>query len=327
MLSLDAVREQIRRRATEPLYVLVGPDDRQKSELAGLFAEVVEPELRAFNVERFYGGDTSARAVLEAARTLPMMTDRRVVVVLQAERLLSPKRRGGEDGEDGAAEDLEPLVEYVGAAPRETTLVLALGPPDPATDGRKGHALLPLNGTARITKALAKHATIVTCGEFGSNSEVVRWLLERAKEAGLGVYPAAATRLVEISGSDAAKFRADAERVLLYAAGQGSVTVEHVDEVAEEPGSTDAWAIVRALERGDAALALRELQCRLGNGEVPFMILGQIAWAVRNPPPRGRYPAHKLPAAVDALFRTDLALKSSGDARLLLERLVVELCA
>jgi DNA polymerase III delta subunit len=32
-------------------------------------------------------------------------------------------------------------------------------------------------------------------------------------------------------------------------------------------------------------------------------------------------------AAVDALFRTDLALKSSGgDPRILLERLVVELC-
>ena len=30
--------------------------------------------------------------------------------------------------------------------------------------------------------------------------------------------------------------------------------------------------------------------------------------------------------AIDALFRTDLELKNSGDARVLLERLVVELC-
>jgi DNA polymerase III delta subunit len=97
--------------------------------------------------------------------------------------------------------------------------------------------------------------------------------------------------------------------------------------VAEEPGSSDDWALVRALDRGDAATALRELRSRLEQGGVPFMILGQLAWAVRTPPPRGRYPAHKLPAAIEALFRTDLALKSSGDPRLLLERLVVELCA
>jgi hypothetical protein len=34
-----------------------------------------------------------------------------------------------------------------------------------------------------------------------------------------------------------------------------------------------------------------------------------------------------VPAAVDALFRTDVDLKSSGgDPRVLLERLVIELC-
>jgi len=34
-----------------------------------------------------------------------------------------------------------------------------------------------------------------------------------------------------------------------------------------------------------------------------------------------------VPAAVEALFRTDLELKSSGgDPRVLLERLVVDLC-
>jgi DNA polymerase III delta subunit len=48
---------------------------------------------------------------------------------------------------------------------------------------------------------------------------------------------------------------------------------------------------------------------------------------VRTPPPRGRFPARRVPAAVDALFRTDIAMKSSGgDPKVLLERLIVELC-
>jgi DNA polymerase III subunit delta len=326
-MSPDELREQVTRRALGPLYVVAGTDEREKSALAALFADVVEPELRAFNVERYYGGETSVGAVLESARTLPMMSDRRVVVVLRAERLLMPKRRGADAADEGEAEDLEPLVEYVGAPARETTLVFVLAPPEADASARKGHALLPLNGNARITKALAKHAAVVTCGEFGASDEVVRWLLGRAKDAGLTVEPLAAKRLVDLSGGDVGKFKADAERVLLYGAGQGTVTVQHVDDVAEEPGSSDDWALVRALERGDAATALRELRSRLEQGDVSFMILGQLAWAVRTPPPRGRYPAHKLPAAIEALFRTDLALKSSGDPRLLLERLVVELCA
>jgi hypothetical protein len=59
------------------------------------------------------------------------------------------------------------------------------------------------------------------------------------------------------------------------------------------------------------------------NGAAPYMILGQLAWFVRT-----KVPAPELNSAVDAVFRTDLAIKSSaGDPRVLLERLVVELCA
>jgi DNA polymerase III delta subunit len=51
-------------------------------------------------------------------------------------------------------------------------------------------------------------------------------------------------------------------------------------------------------------------------------LLGQLRIAAE------RLPAPRVRAGIDALFRTDIALKSSGgDPRILLERLVVELCA
>jgi DNA polymerase III delta subunit len=53
------------------------------------------------------------------------------------------------------------------------------------------------------------------------------------------------------------------------------------------------------------------------------MVLGQLAWFVREKLADPR----RIAAAIDALFRTDVDLKSSaGDPRVLLERLVVELC-
>jgi len=52
------------------------------------------------------------------------------------------------------------------------------------------------------------------------------------------------------------------------------------------------------------------------------MVLGQLRSAAE------KLPSARLRTAIDAVFRTDLALKSSGgEARVLLERLVVELCA
>jgi DNA polymerase-3 subunit delta len=331
-LPVADVRKQLAARAPAAIYVLTGPDDREKSALANEIADLVEAELRAFNVERFYGADASPLDVAEAARTLPMMGDRRVVVVMQAERMINPKRKAaeGEEPSDDDAEgggDTQPLVDYVARPNEKTVLVFVLSPAEPPGMG-KGHDLLPLNGSLKLTKVLARQATIVEVGEFGSERDVLRWLEARARDAQVVVEPAAARALMDAAGGDPAKFRADVERVLTFARGERAITADHVEAaiVAHET-STDDWAIARAIERGDAATALREARVRLEDGDSPFQMLGQLAFVIRTPPPRGRYPAARLERAVDALFRTDVALKSSGgDPRALIERLIVELC-
>jgi DNA polymerase-3 subunit delta len=331
-LSPAEVKAQLAAGTVAPVYVLTGPDERDKSELAGTFADLVEPELRAFNVERFYGADAEAiDDVVEAARTLPMLGDRRVVIVMQAERILSPKRKAAEeeadDGEAPAAGDIQAIIDCIERPSDRTVLVFVLSPAEPPTSGKR-HDLLPLNGSLRVTRLLAKTATIVEVGQFTSERDLVRWLNARAREAGVTVQPDAAQALVDASGDDPAALRTHVERVLTFAKGEGAITLAHVEAaIVVHETSSDAWAIARAVEQGDAAAALREARVRLEDGDSPFAMMGQLAYAVRNPPPRGRYPAAKLAKAVDALFRTDVALKSSGgDPRVLIERLIVELC-
>ena len=52
-----AVRKQIQSGTPDPLYLLLGEDDVEKSALAAEFAELVDEGLRAFNVERIHAGD------------------------------------------------------------------------------------------------------------------------------------------------------------------------------------------------------------------------------------------------------------------------------
>ena len=63
---------------------------------------------------------------------------------------------------------------------------------------------------------------------------------------------------------------------------------------------------------------------RFDRGDSPHALVGQLRWWVAT-----RLSAaspDRVKPAIDALLRTDLALKSSGgDSRVLLERLVVEL--
>ena len=110
-IAAEVFAQQIRKRTPAPVYVIIGDDDQEKSFLAQLASDLVDEELRAFNVERMYGTDrtTTAEAIVEAARVLPMLGDRRVIVVLRAEALLKPKRRKADEEED-AEEGMEPAL-------------------------------------------------------------------------------------------------------------------------------------------------------------------------------------------------------------------------
>ena len=146
----------------------------------------------------------------------------------------------------------------------------------------------------------------------------------KAEAAGEGVRveDAAARLLATLAGGDITRLRAEFERAVLFASGDGIITEAAVREIASAATTQNPWAMTNAIERGSTGEALRELAMKIDAGEYPPMILGQVRWFVAN-----RLEPRRVRAAVDALFRTDLALKTSGgDPRVLLERLVVELC-
>jgi DNA polymerase-3 subunit delta len=325
----QAVRKQIAQSTLDPVYLIVGDDEAEMSRLATDLASVVEDELRAFNLERIYAGEKGASpaAIVESARTLPMMGDRRVIVILRAERILKPKRRGkADDEEDGvggeAPADTDILDAYVRKPEPLTTLVFV------AADVDK---------VRRLYKTLQKQATIVECWglKVGKDSKGIdlRQVARQAEalvkqavtEAGQQIEPEAARLIAARAGTDIATLRGDLERLLLYAAGSTKITLRDVQEVVTAETSQDDWAVTNAIRDGNTAEALRQLALSLEGGAVPYMILGQLGWFVRerllevNP--------RRVRPAIEAVFNTDLELKSSGgDPRILLERLVVDLC-
>lgn len=323
-----AVRKQISQGKPDPIYLIVGDDDAEMSLLASDISALVEEDLRAFNLERLYANDkgVSPFTVAQAARTLPMLGDRRVVVVLRAERFLKPKRRGGAEGTDGADDveapgDLAELEEYVKRPEPMTVLVFV------AAD---------VDRQRRIYKALQKSATIVECwGLKGSRdgrvdlrdaARAAEALVKQAvSSAGQAIDPAASRLVAARAGTDISRLRSDVERLLLYAAGKPKITLQDVQEVVSGETSQDDWAVTNAIARRDAAEALRQLALSLDAGGVSYQILGQLGWYVREKMPAAD--PKRVPSAVEALFRTDLELKSSaGDPRVLLERLVIDLC-
>ena len=302
-LSPAALRAQLASGDTASLYVLLGDDDAEKSSVAAEFADTVDEGLRAFNVDRLYGGETRVEDLLGAAETLPMMAPRRIVLILEAEKLLIPKRES-----KAADEELERLERFVEDPPPHATVVFVCG----NIDRRR-----------RLVKLLLKEAQVVDTGTIVDAADAEQWVKVRAARDKVGLDGGAIRALVDRAGLDIVRLRSGVERVALYTLGQAMVTADDVRQsVPSGPEAQADFGIAKAIWRNDAAEALRELARALDAGAMPVMLMGQLrAAAEKLPPPR-------IQSAIEAVFRTDLALKSSGgDPRILLERLTVELCA
>jgi len=332
-LSLASLRTQIQSRKLAPVYLFYGDDVRLIEQMVDAVEATVEAEDRPFAVERIYAGEAggSPLDIAASANVFPMLGGRRVMFVMRAERLLKPKRAGkaetaadegdadgSSDEEPGGALDMAPLEEYLDRPSPTTVLVLVAA---------------AIDRTRRLTKRVIDKAQ---CVEFAGlavgnpndrrdgRREVVADLQRQFVAAGRTVDTVVVELIVSRAGGDISKLRGDVERLVLYTEGQKTITRGDVDEVVTVGSEVDDWAVVNAIGDGDTARALRETGLRFERGDSPHALVGQMRWWVST-----RLSAaapDRVTPAIDALLRTDLALKSSGgDARVLVERLVVDL--
>jgi DNA polymerase III delta subunit len=321
------VRNQIKSGETHPLYLVEGGDVQSRNDLAQEFLAVVEEGLQAFNVEILHAADASSaiareeliNGLLAAARTLPMMSPRRVILIHDAERLLSPKRGQNEEEAPAAASPagkrkraltpLEELEAYFESPEPMTTVVFAAG---------------QMDANRRLVKLLRQHSVVVDSGSLASAADAARWIKARLEKDEMWMEQKAMSLLLEATGLDLGSIRSEIEKLILYASGETSITTSHVRDVVipqEEPG--DGFVMGEAFRAADPRLALKEVGSQLDAGIQPPQVLGQIRAASHWLRPESR-----LKPALAAIFQTDLAIKSSaGTPRHLLERLVIELCA
>jgi DNA polymerase-3 subunit delta len=328
LLDPRALAKQIADRRLAPLYVFAGEDTRLIDRLVDDVEATVDEADRPFAVERVYAGEAGGSPVdiAAAARVFPMLGDRRIVIVLRAERMLKPKRASkaaelvdapGEETEEPV--DLKPLEEYVANPAPTSTLVFV------ATDLDRGR---------RFTKLLVERAQVVVFGGLvadgfpGARQQAraagIALVNDELRKSGRTIDGPAAELLVDRAGGEIDKLRGDLERLLLYTEGRARITRDDVAEVAAVATDVDEWAVVNAISDGNVGAALRQVALRLDRGDSVHALVGQLRWWVSTKLAPAE-PARVKPA-LEALLRTDLALKSSGgDERGLVERLIVEL--
>ena len=203
-----------------------------------LVTELVGEGDRSLMVDEWSGDEFELSAAIDAAQTLPFLTERRVVVVRNAGRF-------------STTEALTPLLTYLGDPSPTTSLVLVW---EKGSEQQK----LPAR-PKKLSEALSAAGGVDLNASPGTGRARKEWLDERLGEAGVSLDREAQTLLADQVGDDLDRLGGILETL---DATYGSGARLGVDEVAPylgAPGSVKPWDLTDAIDRGDTPLALDRL--------------------------------------------------------------------
>jgi len=227
--TLDALFRGLKKAQPAGTYYLHGPEDVLKDEAVhALLERALDPALRDFNLDQRSAGQLDPEGLATLCTTLPMMAERRVVVLREVEALKrKPKVRAT-------------LLSCLAHPSPETVLVLVQGSGEEAED-----------------KDLARLAVSVRCDALPPE-RVLRWLQRRADGLGVRLEPAAAEHLMHAVGGDLGVLQAELQK-LAALPGDAPLTAELVGRVVGVRHGETVFDWRDALFDGRSADALRLL--------------------------------------------------------------------
>ena len=179
------LRKAIQNRSFEPAYYLHGDDEFLKDEVLREIIEVaVDPATRDFNLDVRRGGEVDAESLLSLLSTPPMLAERRVVVLRDAQLLRKDARAA-----------LDTYLE----SPARDVLLLIVMPAGVKTDG-----------------ALSAATTAVNFEPL-TGDRVPRWIVHHATTAlKTTITPSAVDLLVSAVGNDLPQLAAELDKLASY---------------------------------------------------------------------------------------------------------------
>ena len=336
--SRNFFRDLKKRESPAPVYYLYGEETFMLDEAVDAVLDFAAPDgLNDFNYDSFQGRDASGEAIVSACEMLPMMVDRRIVVV--------------RDAQDMPMQELEELSDYLDDPAETTCLIVHANTTQKSLDGRKS-----------IVRKLKKAG--VSC-EFAAlyENEVGEILNRHSRKRDLRLTPAAVAYLIEAVGTDLTTLNSSLDKIDLFI-GETDESPRLVDddtvrEVVADTKVRTVFDLTDALGDQKFEEALRVLDSMLLNGEPPLRILAMVARHFRivarlhDPEVRSlsgrndkakavgvvpfflkdyqrharKFSLEDLTTIREKLLEVDQALKSAGlDDRTLMESLLYDIC-
>lgn len=329
--------ERASRNELCPVTLVAGQEEHFRSQVVHAIREAaVAGAIPGLNEDSFTAGECDVDQVLAAARTLPMLSRRRFVMVRHLERWDG-------QGDKTKGEALERLLDYA-SNPVDTTVMLLTGS--------------KLDGRRKLLTVAKKAGWLVSCDPL-TRAQLPSWVAAHAKSKQVRLGQGVAELVVQVAGTELAALSDAIERLGLYMGPDGVVDEDAVGVCLAKVRTSSVWELVGAVGRKDIGAALTALDTVYDPQEKGLPLVGVLAWSARQllkfesavrsgcspaeaaqragaPPFRARelseqvrmIPRAELERWLELLARVDLDLKggSKRGPKAVVEQAVISLC-
>ena len=224
----------------KPVYFFYGEEQFYMDKLQEEITKLIPPEQRDFNYDLIYGRDASPQQVLSIARSFPMMSELRVVIVRDFLQLKS-----AEEG-DGALSDFEHYVN----TPNPSTILCLIDSKRP--DGRTSFGKSLSNKNSHVKASYF---------EYLPDYKLPDWAIAWAKEVYNKELDARAAQiLTQLVGNNLQLLSTEIEKVCTFVDTESRVSLDDVKKII---GSYREYSVIELKD----ALFQRNLEKSLGIAE------------------------------------------------------------
>lgn len=227
--TFEGIRAQLRGGTPAPLYVLHGAEGYFIDQLLPEFEALIPESERDFNLYVLYAPETTPDLVVEACLRYPMMAERQVVILKEAQSM--------------PAAYMDQLAAYAGKPAPQTVFVVA----------SRGDNV---KGAKFIKAAQASRAVFFESKKLREN-QVGPAIQKLVEQAGLTIDSKALGILVDHIGADLSRIFNEVQKVAVALPRGAAVTPAVVEKLIGVSKDFNNFELVDAVARRDTATAFR----------------------------------------------------------------------
>ncbi len=202
MNRIKQIVDEISSGNTKPIYFLMGEEAFYIDKISNYIEKnVLKEEEKGFNQMVFYGRDVSMDDIIAHAKRFPMMAEKQVIIIKEAQDL---------------SRTIENLLPYAENPQPSTILVFC-------------YKYKTLDKRKKLLKIIAKEGCLFESKKLYEN-QVSEWIVSNLKDKGYQIEPKAGHMLVEFLGSNLSKIDNELEKLILVLPKGVVINPTHIEE-------------------------------------------------------------------------------------------------